>query len=162
MTGLPEPTATPPPGAYPFALIINEVCPRETNVDLFPDGQLGNDNAVELFNTGTEPFNMAGYRLCTNLTCINLAGEIAPRKYKVFYEALGEVDLQYANERVYLQSLTPPYATINSVQIAFAYPNQCFARLYDGSTTWTNTYLPTMGFGNSAWSHTPTPTVTPV
>jgi hypothetical protein len=131
-----------------------------TNVDLFPDGTLGNDNAVELFNPSTSTFVLSGYRLCTNLQCTNMIGEIAPRSYKVFYEALGETQLQYANERVYIQSLTPPFNTIDSVTWVSVYENQCYKRIYDGSSTWTNTYLPSMGFGNSAWSVTPSPTAT--
>ena len=131
-----------------------------TNVDLFPDGILGNDNAIELFNPTTRSFILTGYRLCTNLKCVNLSGDIAARSYKVFYEALGETELQYANERVYIQSLDPPYNTIDSVTWSSVYENQCYKRIYDGASAWTNTYLPSMGFGNSSWAITPTPTVT--
>lgn len=140
--------------------MVNEVCPNETSVDLFPDGILNNDNAIELFNAGTFPFDMTGYQLCSSRSCYVLNGTIAPRSYKVFYEALGETDLEYAHEVVYIQSLTPPYTVIDSVSIAYAQQNQCYKRLYDSSPTWTNTYLPTMGYGNSSWALTPTPTVT--
>ena len=156
---LPTPTQTPTP--FGPDIKINEVCPRMTNVDLFPDGILGNDNAVELFNPNTRAFILSDYRLCTNLGCYDLSGDIAPRSHKVFYEALGEVDLGYSEEHVYLQSTIPPYTVIDSVSWFLVYPNQCYARLYDGSSTWISTDLPTMGFGNSSWVLTATPTVTP-
>lgn len=135
-----------------------------TNVDLFPDGILGNDNAVELFaNCGSEGCNVEGWKLCTWNLCIDLDGTIENRQYLVFYEALDEVQLVQQNGRVELYNAnTIPWTLIDSVSWANVNSNYCIARTYDGASTWQQTRWPTMGFGNSSWATTPTPTVTPV
>jgi hypothetical protein len=157
-------TLTPTPTPAISGLIINEVCPAMVNVDLFPDGILGNDNAVELFATGvgSEPLSVTGWKLCTWNMCTNLRGTITSRQYLVFYEALNEIQLFPQNGRVELfDANTVPWTLIDSIQWANVNNDYCLARIYDASSTWQQTRWPTMGYGNSSWATTPTPTVTP-
>jgi hypothetical protein len=134
------------------------------NVDLFPDGILGNDNAVELFATGvgSEPLNVTGWKLCTWNMCTNLRGTITGRQYLVFYEALNEIQLFPQNGLVELfDANTVPWTLIDSIQWANVNSDYCLARVYDAASTWQQMRWPTVGFGNSSWATTPTPTVTP-
>lgn len=160
-TATPTLTVTPTPNAATIKL--NEICARMTNVDAYPDGMLNSgDNAVELVNkTGTD-VDLAGYRLCSGSVCFDLSGTIRNGGYKVFYQALREVDLAGANDLVTLvNTTTAPWTVVDTLSIAYQQPNQCYARLYDASGPWIEQRWPTLGFGNSSWAVTPTPTITP-
>ncbi len=159
----PMPTQTPTPLSI-VPVVVNEICPRQTKVDSFPDGFMGfgvSDNALELFNTTNATVDLSAYRLCTNAGCRNLTGLIRPRKYKVLYQQLGEATLTYTGEVVTLRSATSPYPIVDQVIVPTTQPNYCWARSYDGSLTWQANRLPTLGYGNSSWALTPTPTATP-
>ena len=131
------------------------------NTDLFPDGILGNDNAVELF--AKQPADMTGWKLCTNGVCKDLRGMMDGQSYSVFYQARREVNLPLSRGEVVLYNAnTVPWTAIDAVSWGVVVGvDQCLARVYDGAAAWTEKRWPTMGFGNSAWSTTPTPTVTP-
>ena len=135
------------------------------NIDLFPDGTLGSDtlgidNALELFATGD--VDMTGYKLCTVFgRCIDLRGAISNRSYLVFYQALNEVNLAAAGSAtLYNYNVVPP-EVIDTITWTAVNPDHCIARVHDASSTWQEKRWPTMGFGNSSFSTTPTPTVTP-
>lgn len=158
-TGVPTPTNTPTPSIS--GIVINEVCPNMQNIDLFPDGTLGNDNAVELFAV-TET-DVSNYWLCGHNNCIRLNGETIPeRSYSVFYQEVDGPRLVASNGSVVLMDAsTVPWTTVDVVSWSLVNPNKCLARVYDAGSTWQEKQWPTMGFGNSSWSTLPTPTVTP-
>lgn len=164
-TKTPGATFTPTPTPAVAGVFINEVCPNMENIDLFPDGTLGSDtlgidNALELF--ATEDVDMTGYKLCTVFgRCINLRGTISNRSYLVFYQALNEVNLAAAGSAtLYNYNVVPP-EVIDTITWTAVNPDHCIARVHDASSTWQEKRWPTMGFGNSSFSTTPTPTVTP-
>lgn len=152
-------TATPTPALS--GLIINEICPNMTNTDLFPDGILGNDNAVELLAL-TGPYNLTGFKLCSNNVCKDLRGVLDAGQYSVFYQALREVNLAaYNSEVVLYDTRQVPWQVVDTQGWRYVGPDLCLARVYDGAQAWDVLRWPSMGFGNSAWGTTPTPTVTP-
>jgi len=159
-TATPTFTATPTPAAS--GVVINEVCPNMVNIDLFPDGTLGNDNAVELFAvTATDVSN---YWLCGHSNCIRLRGTTIPeRTYSVFYQEIDGPRLVPASgEAILYDASTVPWTVVDSIAWASVSADYCIARVYDASATWQQKRWPTMGFGNSSWATTPTPTATPV
>lgn len=160
-TATPTFTATPTPGAHAQSrVLINEVCPNMTNTDLFPDGILTNDNAVELFSAAGD--DLTSYWLCSNNKCTRLRGTMAARSYSVFYEALDQFDpLATAGSVRLLDRSTVPATVVDSIAWSYVNPNKCIARVYDGADTWVENRWPSIGFGNSSWAITPTPTVTP-
>jgi len=80
----------------------------------------------------------------------------------VFYQALNEINPLAVNGEVRLiDGSTVPATIIDSVSWAYVNTDHCIARVYDGAPTWVENRWPTMGFGNSSWAITPTPTVTP-
>lgn len=132
------------------------------NTDLFPDGILsdGMDNALELFAVGDVDVSM--YKLCTSSRCFNLSGEIVDGSFSVFYQALYEVNLLATDGRAILYDTSViPWGIVDSINWAYVYPDYCIARVYDAAATWEQKRWPSIGFGNSSWSVTPTPTVTP-
>lgn len=160
-TGTAPPTVTSTPTPNVSALKLNEVCARMTNTDLFPDGRLDSgDNAVEIVNRTGTTVTLDGYWLCSGAICESLTGSIGNGGYKVFYQALGEVDLAGANDLVYLQHISQP-EPVDSVSIAYQNPDYCYARQWDANGPWVESSWPSIGFGNSSWSVTPTPTRTP-
>jgi hypothetical protein len=128
-----------------------------TNTDIFPDGVIGNDNAVELF--APLAYDVTGYWLCSNNKCFRLSDAV--NGYSVFYEALGEIDLSSNGSVRLLDSSEVPWRVVDSVAWLYVNPNHCIARIYDGADTWEEKRWPSIGFGNSSWVVTPTPTVTP-
>lgn len=157
-TANPVATNTPTVGHGLSGVIINEVCPNVQNVDLFPDGVLGNDNAIELY--AITPTDTTGYMLCSQGMCKKLFG-IAD-KYLVFYQELGEIYIVPQNDRVQLfDTKTVPWTLLDSISWSSVNSDYCIARVYDGSIVWQQERWPTIGFGNSSWGTTPTPTVTP-
>lgn len=158
-TAAPAFTATPTPATS--GIVINEVCPNMVNIDLFPDGTLGNDNAVELFTvTATDVSN---YWLCGHNSCLRLRGTTIPqRTYSVFYQEIdGPRLVPTSGEVILYDASTVPWTVVDSVSWANVNADRCLARVYDASSTWQEKRWPTMGFGNSSFSTTPTPTVTP-
>jgi len=131
------------------------------NIDLFPDGTLGNDNAVELFAvTATDVSN---YWLCGHSNCIRLRGTTIPeRTYSVFYQEIDGPRLVPASgEAILYDASTIPWTVLDSITWASVNADHCLARVYDAAATWQEKRWPTMGYGNSSWATTPTPTRTP-
>jgi hypothetical protein len=153
-------TSTPTPATA--KLFINEVCPSGRYIDLFPDGILGYgfDNALELFAVGD--VDVDNYTLCTSNKCFDLQGTIEDRAYSVFYQALNEVRLTslFGFATIYDKSVIP-WQVVDSINWSRVNFDQCIARVYDGAAAWEEKPWPSIGFGNSAWAITPTPTVTP-
>lgn len=160
-TATPTFTATPTPGAHAQGrVLINEVCPNLTNVDLLPDGIFSNDNAVELFSALGD--SLTNYWLCGVNRCVRLSGTMTAGSYKVFYNTLDQIDLQSTIGSVrLLNRSTVPATVIDSIAWTYVNPNKCIARIYDSADTWVENRWPSIGFGNSSWAITPTPTVTP-
>lgn len=165
-TGLP-PTLTPTPTPGAIGVVINEVCPNAQNLDLFPDGILGDDNALELFVA--EETYVGNYKICTQDRCHSLTGRLSGStflqegSYNVFYQALGEIKVDAYNDSATLyDSSTVPWTVVDTISWAYVNTDHCLARVYDGAGAWQEKRWPTMGFGNSAWSTTATPTLTPV
>lgn len=155
-------TATPTPGAHAQGkVLINEVCPNMTNIDLFRDGKLGNDNAIELISTAD--VNISNYLLCGHTGCAKLrSGTIPQMSFSVFYQEIDGPEVSPINGHVTLYDIsTVPWTVVDSVSWSSVNANNCIARLYDTSTTWQEKRWPTIGFGNSSWAITPTPTATP-
>jgi hypothetical protein len=131
------------------------------NIDLFPDGIFGNDNAIELFAvTATDVSN---YQLCGLNSCLRLRGTTIPeRTYSVFYQEIDGPTLSATNGEVTLfDTSTVPWTVVDSITWASVNADHCLARVYDAATTWRENRWPTMGFGNSFWASNPTATVTP-
>lgn len=164
-TGLP-PTLTPTPTPGAIGVVINEVCPNTQNLDLFPDGILGDDNALELFVA--EETYVGNYKICTQDRCHSLTGRLSGSaflqegSYNVFYQALGEIKVDaYNGSATLYDSSTVPWTVVDTISWAYVNADHCLARVYDGAATWEEKRWPTMGFGNSSFSTIPTPTITP-
>lgn len=131
------------------------------NIDLFPDGTLGNDNAVELF--AVTQTDVSNYWLCGHNSCIRLRGETVPyRGYSVFYQEVDGPRLIPGGGSVTLyDSSTVPWSVVDTISWSSVNADHCIARVYDAASTWRENRWPTIGYGNSSWALTPTPTVTP-
>jgi hypothetical protein len=160
-TATPTFTATPTPGAHAQDnVVINEVCPNLTNIDLFPDSILGNDNAIELYSAQIN--SLSNLWLCSNNRCLRLRGTMGAGSYAVFYQALEQLDpLATLGDVRLIDRSTVPATTIDSIAWTYVNQDHCIARVYDGADTWEEKQWPSIGFGNSSWAITPTPTVTP-
>lgn len=130
------------------------------NIDLFPDGILGNDNAVELLALSSTDAN--NYYLCGSYGCLRLRGTVLAGEFSVFYQEIDGVILASDFGSVTLfDGSTNPWTVVDTVSWDTVSPDHCFARVYDGASAWQEKRWPTMGYGNSSWATTPTPTVTP-
>jgi hypothetical protein len=130
------------------------------SVDLFPDGILGNDNAIELF--AASEVNLTDYLLCGQSGCRPLTGLFRGGDYQVYYQAIDGVSITQQNGNVTLYDTgAVPWLVVDQLTWTNVNDNNCLARVYDTAQAWEQRRLPTIGFGNSSWGTTPTPTVTP-
>lgn len=162
-TGAPgTPTPTPTVISASGNVLINEIC-TSPRFDQLPGGGVNEgDRAVELWNSNSSTIDLRGYRLCSTLNCINLKGSIQSNGYRVLYQGLDKIlfDPNHVVLNLYDYGTTP-YTVSDSVNLATPFPGKCWARLYNGSPTWVQNNYPTLGWGNSIYAVTPTPTYDP-
>lgn len=155
----PTPTATPTGISSNGDVKINEIC-INPSIDQLPGGGVNvGDRAVELWNSKNASINVSPYYLCSITNCVKLRGNISSGKYRVIYQGTEKLILSPMSVNLSLRDYgVTPYRIVDSVVLGNLPLGKCWARVYDGSSSWVLTNWPTLGWGNSIYSRTPTPT----
>lgn len=160
---IPAPTPTPTNLAPGNGIKINELCINPTIYDQLPGGGINaSDRAVELWNGSTSSKSLTNYVLCGTTNCVLLNGVMGSGRYRVLYQGLEGLVMDPGDSSFVLRDYnTTPYTVVDQVDLAPLFPGKCWARAYDGSPTWVERNFPTLGWGNSIYGTTPTPTPKP-
>jgi len=159
--GVQAPTPTPMPTPYPATVWLNEFLPAPRDVDWDGDGQAtNNDEWIELYNSGQEPVDLAGWQLDdeeggSRPYPIPAGVSIAPGGFLVFYKWETGVSLNNDGDKV---RLLRPDGVVADQYSYSAHPgyDRSYSRTVDGGGVWTGTYPPSPGRSNQ-----PPPTAEP-
>lgn len=160
-TGVLAPTPTPMPTPYPATVWLNEFLPAPRDVDWDGDGQAtNNDEWIELYNSGQEPVDLAGWQLDdeeggSRPYAIPPGVSVAPGGFLVFYKWRTGVSLNNDGDQV---RLLRPDGVVADQYSYSAHPgyDRSYSRTVDGDGVWTGTYPPSPGRSNQ-----PPPTAEP-
>ena len=138
-------------------VVINEVMPA--NVSYIFDHSYNYGAWVELYNTGEERIDLAGYSLTDDLgdrrkfVLPSSIGDIGPGEYKIIFFDNNDLDERQAGFKLDCDGATLYLFSndeflVSNVEYGYAYPNLSYARKIDGVGVWATCTTPTPGYSN--------------